>query len=55
MAIVQQHWVLWIMFPWMAISLFAFLRLAFRHAETIPVDDAVALWRAQRDGQRDRR
>jgi amino acid transporter len=56
MAVVQQLWVLWIMFPWMAVSLFLFFRLAMRHAETIPVDEAVEAWRAQRrDGQRGRR
>jgi hypothetical protein len=48
MAIVQELWVLWIMFPWMAISLVVFLRLAWTHSETIPLDEAVDLWRAQR-------
>jgi amino acid transporter len=52
MAVVQQVWVLWIMFPWMAIILFLFLRVAFRHSETIPVDEAVAAWRAQKDKPR---
>jgi|GEM_PF-3842781 len=53
MALVQQLWVLWIMFPWMAISLLIFLRLAWKHSETIPLDEAVDLWRAQR-GRRGR-
>jgi hypothetical protein len=35
-----ESWVLWIMFPWMAISLIVFLRLAWTHSETIPVDEA---------------
>jgi hypothetical protein len=48
MALVQQLWVLWIMFPWMAISLFVYFRLAMSHAETIPVDEAVEAWRAQK-------
>jgi hypothetical protein len=53
MAIVQQLWVIWIMVPWMAISLFVFFRLALSRSETIPVDEAVEAWRAQRrDRQR---
>ncbi len=48
-AVTQQLWILWVMIPWMLMSLLVFLRVAMSHAEVVPIDEAVELWRAQRE------